>query len=117
MGFELYDLFNAYITCPAGKKLMKRIGDAGDGGKWVGADELMISASAGARSHSHSHSRYARSLQVCIDILQEQNCVIFSLVGIDLDEPPHARTLSHSHSRARCDGRGATGNTTWRGTC
>ena len=100
VGFELYDLFNAYITCPAGKKLMKRIGDAGDGGKWVGADEL-ISASTGARSslsHSHSHSRYARSLQVCIDILQEEDCVIFSLVGVDLDEPLHARTLTLTRS-------------------
>jgi hypothetical protein len=49
-GFELYNLFSPYITCPAGKKLMKRIGDAGDGGKWL-----------------------------CVDLLQEKDCVIFSL--------------------------------------
>jgi hypothetical protein len=49
-GFELYNLFDPYISCPAGKKLMKRIGDSGDGGKWL-----------------------------CVDLLQQRDCVIFSL--------------------------------------
>ena len=72
VGFELYDLFNPYITCPSGKKLMKRVGDSGDGGKWL-----------------------------CIDMLQEEGCVVFSLGSngqYDLELDLLARTPCHVYT-------------------
>lgn len=49
-GFALYDLFQPYINCPGGKKSMRRLGDTGDGGKWL-----------------------------CQDLLERDECVVFSL--------------------------------------
>lgn len=49
-GFALYDLFNPYVTCPGGKKSMRRVGDTGDGGKWL-----------------------------CNQLLETDDCVVFSL--------------------------------------
>jgi hypothetical protein len=49
-GFALYDLFNPYINCPGGKKSMRRVGDTGDGGKWL-----------------------------CNQLLETEDCVVFSL--------------------------------------
>lgn len=49
-GFALYDLFNPYVNCPGGKKSMRRVGDTGDGGKWL-----------------------------CNQLLNQDNCVVFSL--------------------------------------
>lgn len=71
-GFELYDLFDAYTTCPSGRKLMKRVGDSGDGGKWL-----------------------------CIDMLQEDDCVVFSLGSngqYDLERDLLARTRCHVYT-------------------
>eukprot|EP00890_Picochlorum_soloecismus_P003932 jgi/Picsp_1/453/NSC_00451-R1_protein len=49
-GHRRYDLFNPFITCPGGKQDLNRIGDSGDGGKWL-----------------------------CDDLLQREDCVVFSL--------------------------------------
>jgi hypothetical protein len=50
VGHKRYDLFNPFITCPGGKQNLNRIGDSGDGGKWL-----------------------------CDDLLQREDCVVFSL--------------------------------------
>ena len=50
VGHKMYDLFQPYIKCPSGNKMMNRVGDTGDGGKWL-----------------------------CDELLQKDECVVFSL--------------------------------------
>ncbi|KAI8104004.1 hypothetical protein M9434_002273 [Picochlorum sp. BPE23] len=49
-GHAKYDLFEPYVHCPSGQKMMKRVGNSGEGGKWL-----------------------------CDELLQKDSCVIFSL--------------------------------------
>lgn len=49
-GHAKYDLFQPYVHCPSGQKMMKRVGNSGEGGKWL-----------------------------CDELLQKDTCVIFSL--------------------------------------